>query len=179
MGTDDQLSMDLGVEVEQTAWGKWVDPDRRAAQVRKFLDYAGLQGIPSKPWPEGSPDVKRLDPVIAKLFPDMDTAMASENEDMADAFICFVGECFVRFVGAEWFDYEWLGRENSFYDDVNPAVRCDTYDGDEMTMWSLMEDIITYDPDGYIGMFSYLAAALRDYAADHEEKRREETEFSN
>lgn len=49
MGNNDQLGLDF--DVEQTEWGKWVDPDRRSAQVRKFLDYAGFQHIPSKPWP--------------------------------------------------------------------------------------------------------------------------------
>src|SRR5690606_8122887 len=78
--SNDQLGLDF--DVEQTAWGRWVDPDRRAAQVRKFLDRAGLEDIPPAPWPEGSPEVKRLDSLLAELFPDMSTAMASENGDI-------------------------------------------------------------------------------------------------
>ncbi|MEV6321909.1 hypothetical protein AB0M45_12040 [Nocardia sp. NPDC051787] len=174
MGNDEQLIMDLGVPVEQTEWGKWVDPARRKAQARKFLDYAGIREIPSEPWPEDSAEVKRLDPIVAELFPDLATAMAPENADMADAFICFIGECFIRFAGAEWVDFEWFGRENSFYDHVNPALRCETEDEDEFTVWGLIDDMIGYHPEGYDGMFSYVAAALREYAADHEEKRREQ-----
>ena len=172
MGTGEQLGLDI--KVDQTEWGKWFDPDRRAAQVRKFLDYAGLKGIPSKPWPEGSPEVERLDPVVAELFPDMVTAMAPENADMADAFICFIGECFIKFAGAKWIEFEWYGREKSFYDHINPALLMDTYDEDVDTVWWLMDSMIDYHPEVYYGMFSYMAKAIREYAADHEEKRREE-----
>lgn len=175
MGNDEQLIIDLGVPVEQTEWGKWVDPDRRKAQVRKFMERAGISRFPSEPWPEGSAEVKRLDPIVAELFPDMATAMAPEKADMADAFICFVGECFIRFAGAEWTDFEWFGRENSFYDHVNPSLRCDTEDEDEFTVWGLMDDMIDYNREDYDGMFSYIAAALREYAGYHEGKRREET----
>jgi hypothetical protein len=168
---DDQLSMDLGVPVEQTAWGKWVDPDRRKAQARKFMEHVGISRIPSKPWPEDAAEVKRLDPIVAELFPDMATAMAPENADIADAFVCFIGECFIRFAGADWVDYEWFGREYSLYDHVNPALLCDTHDEDEIVAWRLVKDIINYNPGDHAGMFSYLAAALREYASYHEEKR--------
>ncbi|MET8873104.1 hypothetical protein [Nocardia sp. NPDC004604] len=50
MGNDDRLSMDLGVPAERTEWAKWVDPDRRAAQVRKFLEQIGFPDRPLTPW---------------------------------------------------------------------------------------------------------------------------------
>src|SRR6478735_3298262 len=87
VGSDEQLGLDLGVPVEQTEWGKWVDPHRRKEQVRRFLDRAGLRTIPAKAWPEGAPELTQLDGVVAELFPDLATAMAPENADMADAFI--------------------------------------------------------------------------------------------
>ncbi|WP_405176962.1 hypothetical protein OG225_21125 [Nocardia sp. NBC_01377] len=170
--TDEQL--DLGFEVEQTAWGKWVDTDRRTAQVRRFMEHVGLQQLPVQPWPEDSPEVKRLDPVVADLFPDMATAMAPENADIADAFICFMGECFIRYAGAEWIEFEWFGREHSFYDQVNPALRFDTDDEDEDTVWGLMARLVDYDPETHNGMFSKLAAYIREYATYHEEKRSED-----
>ncbi|WP_280313559.1 hypothetical protein [Nocardia abscessus] len=174
--TDDQVSMDLGVPVEQTEWGKWVDPERRKAQARKFMDHAGISRIPSEPWPEDSAEVKRLDPIVAELFPDMATAMAPENADMADAFICFIGEVFAKFAGAEWIEYKWFGREHSFYDQVNPALQFDTLDGDAdvETVWGLMGSMIEFDPDVHEGMFSTMAAIFREYAAYHQEKLDEE-----
>ncbi|WP_330233570.1 hypothetical protein OHA40_14520 [Nocardia sp. NBC_00508] len=176
MGNDEQLTMDLGVPVEQTEWGKWVDPDRRKAQVRKFMDRAGIREIPSEPWPEDSAEVERLDPIIAELFPDLATAMAPENADMADAFICFIGECCIKFAGAEWMEYKWFGRDNSFYDHVNPALRFDTLDADEdvETAWGLMRSMIEFHPEDHDGMFSKMAAILREYAGYHQEKLDEE-----
>ncbi|MEU2033271.1 hypothetical protein [Nocardia amamiensis] len=175
MGNDEQLIMDLGVPVEQTEWGKWVDPARRKAQARKFMDYAGIREIPSEPWPEDSAEVKRLNPIVAELFPDMATAMAPENADMADAFICFIGECFIEFAGAEWIEYEWPGREYTFYEGINPALRFDTDDEDEITAWYLVDSMIGYNPEDHEGMFSDMAAAIREYAGYHDEKRREDS----
>ncbi|WP_194831797.1 hypothetical protein [Nocardia sp. XZ_19_369] len=170
MGDDEQLSMDLGVE--RTEWGKWVDPERRTAQAQKFMDYAGVTDFPSEPWPEDSSEIKRLNPIVAELFPDMATAKIS---DWGDAFICFVGECYVRFAGARWIEWDWADDEDTFYDKVNPALECDTEDEDEISAWALMNDMINYSPNSYDGMFSYAAAALREYATDHEAKRRGES----
>ncbi|MBF6354033.1 hypothetical protein IU449_05615 [Nocardia higoensis] len=172
MESNEQLGLDF--EVERTAWGTWVDPDRRAAQVRKFLDYAGLGGIPAGPWPEGSSEVKRLDAALAEWLPDMDAAMKPENHDLVDAFVCFMGECFIRFAGARWVDWHSWDDENSFYDHVNPAVECDTSDEDELGMWVLVKDMQKYDPEVDDGMFSYFASALREYSGYHDDKRREE-----
>ncbi|MBH0780519.1 hypothetical protein [Nocardia bovistercoris] len=164
----EQLGLDF--HVEQTPWGKWVNPERRATQTCKFMKYAGLQQIPAQPWPEDSPEVARIDPLVAALFPDMATAMAPESADKADAFICFMGECFIKYVGAEWIDWQSFAPGYSFYQDVNPAVLCDTDDEDEIGMWHLVKDMIEdHSDDG--GMFSYFASTVREYATYHNEKR--------
>src|SRR5690606_26256042 len=85
VGTDEQLGLDF--EVQRTAWGDWVDPERREAQARKFMDRAGIARIPATPWPAGSPELERLDALVTELFPDMETAANPENFDTADAFI--------------------------------------------------------------------------------------------
>ncbi|WP_328406751.1 hypothetical protein [Nocardia sp. NBC_00403] len=168
---DEQMTMDLGVPVEQTAWGKWIDPDRRKAQVQKFMDHAGISRFPSEPWPEGSVEVKRLDSIVVELFPDMTTAMAPENADMADAFICFLGECFIRFAGAHWEDYEWFGRDHSFYDHVNPLLEYG-FDAEGDTAYGLMELMIDdYDPDDGGDMFSGMAEMLREFADEYDANR--------
>ncbi|GAA5081612.1 hypothetical protein [Nocardia iowensis] len=164
MGDDEQLSMDLGVE--QTAWGKWVDPERRKRQAQKFMDRAGIREIPAEPWPEGDPELGKIDAAVADLFPDMATAMTPGNADIADAFICFLGECFIRFAGAHWEDYEWFGRENSFYDDVNPMLEYG-FDTEGDTAYGLMSLMIKdYDPaDG--GMFSGMVEMMREFAEEY------------
>ncbi|MGW5374836.1 hypothetical protein ACWESM_05310 [Nocardia sp. NPDC003999] len=170
VGNDEQLTMDLGVPVEQTEWGKWVDPDRRAAQVQKFMDYAGIREIPSEPWPEDSAEVERLDSIVAELFPDLATAMAPENADMADAFICFLGELFIRFAGAHWESYKWFGRENSFYDHINPLLEYG-FDTDGDTAYGLMKLMIEdYDPADE-GMFSGMAEMLREFSEEYSSSR--------
>lgn len=147
MGTDEQLGLDF--EVQRTDWGKWVDPERRAAQARKFMDRAGITRIPNQPWATDSPDVKRLDALVTELFPDMDTAMRPENSDTTDAFICFVGECYIKYARAQWFDFEWRGRDHSFYDDVNPALRWFSDDTEEeVTVWGLMEIVVLHAESG-------------------------------
>ncbi|WP_433710487.1 hypothetical protein ACQP2U_29695 [Nocardia sp. CA-084685] len=166
MGSDEQFGLDLGVPVEQTEWGKWVEPARRKEQVRKFLDRAGLRAIPAKPWPEGAPELTQLDGVVAELFPDLATAMAPENADIADAFICFLGECFIEFTGAEWIDAPWFGREYSFYDHVNPALQYGFADAEADTAWGLMKDVAG-------GNFSRTAGMLREFADRYAEERAE------
>ncbi|MGW4366188.1 hypothetical protein ACWEKT_11125 [Nocardia takedensis] len=169
----DSQQLPLDIEVEQTPWGKWVDPRRREAQVRKFMEYVDLQQLPNEPWPVDSPEVKRLDPVVAELFPDLATAMAPENADIADAFICFMGECFIEYAGAEWIDDDWQGRQYSFYEHVNPALLIDSEDEDIVTVWGLMDNMIDYHPDDHDGIFSYFAAALHEYRGYHQDKLRD------
>ncbi|MGW4369245.1 hypothetical protein ACWEKT_26720 [Nocardia takedensis] len=170
----DSQQLPLDIEVEQTPWGKWVDPDRRAAQVAKFMKYAGLQQLPVEPWEVDSFEVKRLDPFVAYLFPSLATAMAPESADMADAFICFIGECFIKYAGAQWVEYDWFGRDKSFYDQVNPGLLFDNHDEDEFSIWGLMDNIIGYHPGDHDGMFSYFAAALREYRGYHQDKLRDD-----
>ncbi|WP_433662468.1 hypothetical protein ACQPW1_10130 [Nocardia sp. CA-128927] len=161
---DEQLTMDLGVE--RTEWGKWVDPERHKVQARKFMDHAGISDFPSEPWPEDSAEVKRLDPIVAELFPDLATAMLPENADKADAFICFIGECFIRFTGAQWRDAPWFGREYSFYDHVNPALQYGFTDAQADTAWGLIKDATG-------GGFSRTAALLRELSTRYAEEQAE------
>lgn len=164
MSDDEQLAMDLGVE--RTEWGKWVDPDRRKAQAQKFMDFAGISDLPAEPWAEDSPELKQLNAVVAELFPDLATAMAPEIADMADAFICFIGECFIKFSGAQWRDAPWFGREYSFYDHVNPALQYGFTDAQSDTAWGLMKDAAG-------GGFSRIAALLREFSTRYAEEQAE------
>lgn len=134
--------MGLDFEVQRTAWGDWVDADRRTAQARKFMRRAGIARIPAEPWLSDAPEVQRLNVLVAELFPDMETAAKPENAATVDEFICFVGECYIKFARAQWFDFEWHGRDHSFYDSVNPALRWLGEDAEEeVTAWEIMESV--------------------------------------
>ncbi|MFI6997040.1 hypothetical protein [Nocardia sp. NPDC050175] len=161
MSDDEQLTMDLGVE--RTDWGKWVAPERQAVQVRKFLEYAGLDALPPKLWPEDSPELQRLNDTCRELFPDSDMPYRPENQDMTDAFICFFGECFVRYVDGEWVDHTEYGTDKSFYDGgVNPALRYVDYDGDEdeSTVFDYVDSMIDHNIE-YGDGFIHITADLR------------------
>lgn len=108
--------------------------------------------------------MRRLDQVFAEWLPDMATAMKPENHDMIDALVCLMGECFIRFAGAHWIDWQSWDDEHSFYDHVNPAVNCDTPDEDELGMWVIVKDMSKFDPEVDDGMFSYFTSALRECA---------------
>ncbi|KZM68488.1 hypothetical protein [Nocardia terpenica] len=154
-----QIPMDLGVEIDAKtqAWLDWIAPERQEAQVQRFLEYAGLDAIPSEPWPEGAPELAKLSVVVTELFPTMETAMAPENSDTADMFLCFLGECFIKFTGAKWINAPWFGREYSFYDNINPSLEYGVSDTEGNTAYGLMIDIIEYG-------FSDTAEMLREYS---------------
>ncbi|WP_280426389.1 hypothetical protein [Nocardia carnea] len=153
---ENQLTMDFGEAIERTHWGKWVDPDRHAAQVQKFLNHAGLQRMPSKLWPENSPDLHQINNVCRGLFPDSDTPYRPENQDMTDTFICFLGACFKKYVDGAWVDHTEYGHDKSFYHGgLNPALRWIDYDGDEdeCTVFDYIDSMIDHNlkcGDGFI-----------------------------
>ncbi len=125
------------------------------------MDRAAIARIPATPWPAGSPEVHRLDALVAELFPDIETTTKPENADTVDEFICFVGECYIKFARAQWFDFEWRGREYSFYDSVNPALRwLGDDDEEEVTAWELMEGVADHADLG--DGFSLLADEIRE-----------------
>ncbi|MEW1739350.1 hypothetical protein AB0346_25715 [Nocardia beijingensis] len=128
MGNDEQLTIDLGVPVERTEWGKWVDPERRAAQVRKFLDRAGFSALPPEPWDFESDEAVQVSDMIVKMLPDVEAITLPENSDIVDQLVCFIGECFIRYLDARWLDLTDMppGYNDcegaSIYDDIRPGV---------------------------------------------------------
>ncbi|MEU2104414.1 hypothetical protein [Nocardia sp. NPDC019255] len=128
MGNDEQLTIDLGVPVERTEWGKWVDPDRRAAQVRKFLERAGFSALPPEPWDFESREAIQISDMIVEIFPNMESVKLPENADVTDQLVCFIGECFIRYLDARWIDLtDMPPGYNDFagiliYDDIRPGM---------------------------------------------------------
>ncbi|MFD0364136.1 hypothetical protein ACFQZZ_22050 [Nocardia sp. GCM10030253] len=125
---DEQMTMDLGVSVEQTAWGNWVDRDRRAIQVRNFLIRAGLPALPPEPWDFESEEAIQISDMIAELFPDVEAVRIPENADAVDQLVCLIGEWFVRYLDARWLDLTNMPpgyndcADISIYDGIKPGV---------------------------------------------------------
>ncbi|WP_330249663.1 hypothetical protein OG874_25500 [Nocardia sp. NBC_00565] len=126
MGNDEQLGLDF--EIEQTEWGKWVDSQRRATQVRKLLNRAELPALPSEPWDFESDEAVQISDVIAELFPDIKDAALSESADLLDQLVCFTGEWFVRYLDAQWCNLTDMPsgyndcKDMSIYDGIKPGI---------------------------------------------------------
>lgn len=139
------------------AWTEWVSPERQLAQARRFLDSAtGLTDLPDYPWAADAPELRQLDAYFACVFPDMQTAMAAANSELADQCICLIGVLFISFAGARWEPYEWFGRECSFYDEINPALEY-PFTEESDTAWGLMGFSVRYG-------FSSIAGLVREYS---------------
>ncbi|NKY86811.1 hypothetical protein [Nocardia veterana] len=163
MSDAEQIGFDIDFDDHTRAWLDWVAPEHRRQQAERFAEYVGLPGIPESPWPEGAPEIDQLSEATARLFPDMETAMSRDRFEAADQFICFLGECFIKFAGAQWFEYTYFGREYSFYEQINPALRYGI-DEDSDTAWGLVSTVVEYG-------FPEVAAQMRDYAARYERRQ--------
>jgi hypothetical protein len=78
-------------DMGETPWGAWVAPDRRSAQVRKFLDQIGWADLPGAPWDYADPEVERIGGFLTDWFPNRKAMVATENHDRADQMVCFLG----------------------------------------------------------------------------------------
>ncbi|WP_231951902.1 hypothetical protein [Nocardia terpenica] len=131
VGNDEQLGMDLDLDVEESAWAKWVDPQRHAAQARKFLQRAELPALPPEPWDFESDEASQINDVVAELFPDIEAMYLPDNADLVDQLVCFTGEWFVKYLDAQWIDiakykdmpsgYNDCGDKH-FYPGIEPGI---------------------------------------------------------
>ncbi len=117
---------------EDTPWGAWVAPHRRAGQVRKFLDHIGWAELPPEPWDDRGQEVDQIGILLAEWFPNRKAMVAPENSERADQVVCFLGECLIRYAGGLWFDRRQhdemlvfpMGEKKvlSLYDGFEPAI---------------------------------------------------------
>ncbi|WP_433658274.1 hypothetical protein ACQPW1_40460 [Nocardia sp. CA-128927] len=128
MSDDEQLTMDLDVNAEQSEWATWVDRDRHAAQVRNFLSRAGLPPLPEEPWDFESHEICGVNDMIRKILPDLESVSQPENADIVDQLVCFTGECFVQYLDARWVDLSNIppgyndSERVSIYDGIRPGL---------------------------------------------------------
>ncbi|SUA48584.1 Uncharacterised protein [Nocardia africana] len=118
--------------VPSSAWAKWVAPQRRARQVREFLDRAGWPELPDNPWADSGPEVDRIQRLLTEWFPTRAAMTNPTNAEHADQVVCFLGECLTRYAGAVWFDRRqhqdmhlvYMGEKAvlSLYDDCASAI---------------------------------------------------------
>ncbi|MGW0246813.1 hypothetical protein ACWDYH_09265 [Nocardia goodfellowii] len=105
---------------------------------------------------------KSADAAVAELFPDMAAMRSTERADMADAYLCFLGQCFAKFARASWYDSP-VGRERSFYPDVNPALHYGFKGSTDQTAWQLMEVMFEEAKEYDYGLFSVMVDFMGEY----------------
>ncbi|WP_067665808.1 DUF6968 family protein [Nocardia miyunensis] len=115
-----------------TPWGTWIDPRRRAGQVREFLDHVGWTHLPPQLWDDHSPHVEQIGDLLSAWFPTHASLSDTDNADRADQVVCFLGECLTRYAPGHWFDRRqhndmhlvYMGEKSvpSLYDDIEPAI---------------------------------------------------------
>ncbi|WP_146097755.1 hypothetical protein [Nocardia nova] len=125
------LTNDPG-SVPASAWAKWAAPQRRARQVREFLNKIGWPELPDHLWADSGPEVDRIQQLLTEWFPTRAAMTNPTNAEHADQVVCFLGECMTRYAGAVWFDRRQhedmhlvYGGEKavlSLYDEFEPGL---------------------------------------------------------
>ncbi|MER7453191.1 hypothetical protein ABTW96_23190 [Nocardia beijingensis] len=118
---DDQMGFDIEFDAATEAYLDWVAPERMESGVRAFLAATVPDMADDAAWwkPPLSTQVMEA---AKELFGDWDGFIAPENRELADGFVRFLGECYIRRHG----DITWTnsGKSNSpLYPDFGPAVK--------------------------------------------------------
>ncbi|WP_280336170.1 hypothetical protein [Nocardia wallacei] len=139
-GSDEQIGLDLGVSVEESAWAKWVDPERRRVEAGKFMERVGIERIPDEfSWFDDAEDSANA--ALSEIFPGMALPPAESRSGLVESFVCFLGEYLIKFAGAEWYDSP-VKRGSSLWEGINPALR---YRGSgDTTAAELLQDILDH-----------------------------------
>lgn len=135
MSDAEQIGFDIDFDEKTQTWLDWTAPARIQAQVRTFLEETlSLPDLPAEPldwW--AAPLRSRIEEAARAVFPDPDALTAPENRDIADQFVCFLGDMFIRRTGMEWTNIPEWGAP--LYSDIGPCVR---FAGDPVSAVSMV-----------------------------------------
>lgn len=135
---DDQMGFDIEFDAATEAYLDWVAPERMESGVREFLAVTVPDMPDDEPWWK-PPLSTRIMEAAKQLFGEPGLT-ATENRDLADGFVRFLGECYVRRGGLHWTNRPEWGPP--LYTDFGPAVQGD----DTRSMVSIAQDLS--DSDG-------------------------------
>lgn len=127
--SDEQLGLDLGVEVEiderVKAWTDWIAAERMESQIRKLV-HDTLPDIdentPTDQWWQDHESLKRIGTALTERFIDKEDMVVSDNADVIDQLVRFVGEHFVHFSGAQWANQAPYRNGEPIYKLIGPAI---------------------------------------------------------
>ncbi|MEV6340276.1 hypothetical protein AB0M12_36810 [Nocardia vinacea] len=134
MGNGEQIGFDIEFDEKTQAWLDWVAPERIESQVNTFVaETLGLTEIGDGPhswW--NAPLRGRVEKAVRDVFPDLDALTSPENQNIADQFVCFLGDIFIRRTGMVWVNDPERG--SLLYSDFGPCV---VFDGDPVSVVSM------------------------------------------
>ncbi|KZM70744.1 hypothetical protein [Nocardia terpenica] len=133
--SDDQLGFDIEYDEKTQAWLDWVAPDHMESRVRAFLAEAAPEVDADSLWWKPPQSTQAME-AAHKLFGDWAGFIAPENRELADGFIRFLGECYVRRTGMTWTNRPEWGAP--LYVDFGPAVQY----GDDIRSVVAMSDTL-------------------------------------
>ncbi|WP_282786121.1 MULTISPECIES: hypothetical protein [unclassified Nocardia] len=90
------------------AWQEWARPERIAAQVDRLFaaTLPAVPGVPPMPEADRYSDtmLNWVADAFEHLLPDGDALTEPDNADLADQFVCYIGETLRQRAGGEWFN---------------------------------------------------------------------------
>ncbi|MGK8500900.1 hypothetical protein [Nocardia asiatica] len=118
---DDQIGFDIEFDDKTQAFLDWVAPERMESKVREFLAATVPDMADDAAW-WMPPLSTRIMEAAKQLFGESGLT-ATRNRELADGFIRFLGECYVRRGGLQWTNRPEWGPP--LYTDFGPAVQGD------------------------------------------------------
>ncbi|MGK8520379.1 hypothetical protein ACRS6B_01880 [Nocardia asteroides] len=118
---DDQIGFDIEFDDRTQAFLDWVAPDRMESRVRAFLATTVPNMNDDAPW--WKPPLSTQVMEAAKELFGESGLIATENRELADGFIRFLGECYVRRGGLQWTNRPEWGPP--LYNEFGPSVQGD------------------------------------------------------
>ncbi|MEV6325960.1 hypothetical protein AB0M45_33055 [Nocardia sp. NPDC051787] len=149
---EEQIGFDIEFDDKTQAFLDWVAPERMELEVRAFLARTVPDVSYELAWWK-PPLSTRIMEVAKDLFGEAGL-VAPENRELADGFIRFLGECYVRRGGLQWTNRPEWG--SPLFTDFGPAVRGD----DTRSMVAIAQDLT--DSDGPRLIEYNIAEAVRE-----------------
>jgi hypothetical protein len=117
----EQFGFDMEFDDKTQAFLDWVAPERMESGVREFLAATVPDIADDAAWWK-PPLSTRIMEAAKQLFGEPGLT-ATQNRELADGFIRFLGECYVRRGGLQWTNRPEWGQP--LYTDFGPAVQGD------------------------------------------------------
>ena len=141
---DDQIGFALDFDDKTRAWLDWVAPEHMDTRIRAFLAVTVPELPADAEWWQ-QPHSTQIMKAAIPLFGDWAGFTAAENHDLADGYIRFQGECYVRRAGYGWMNVPEWGPP--LYTDIGPTVRLGNDHVSDVAMM-IMAQRLFRDDDG-------------------------------